>query len=201
MPPIIVDEISDQIGERLRTAREGAGLSVEEVAVRTRIPKSVIEALEAADFGVFDSQTYARSYLSQYSEFLDVDARIWLDAFEPASFAPVEVVQPSWQAHHSRKDPNAPPRQGTGDWISALRGLALSCGLIYAAILAYQLLEARFGGDAGKLKISREKSAEPAIPPSPDPPPLTDPRKPAAEIPGGGETPPPPRPTIIRENP
>ena len=198
-----MDEISDQIGERLRTAREGTGLSVEEVAVRTRIPKSVIEALEAADFGVFDSQTYARSYLSQYSEFLNVDARIWLDAFEPASFAPVEVVQPSWQPHHSRKDPGPPPRQGTGGWISALRGLMLTCALIYAAILAYQLLEARFGGDAEKLKITREKTAEPAISHSPDtgPPPLTDPQTPEADSPGADETPPPPRPTIIRENP
>ena len=198
-----MEEISDQIGERLRTAREGAGLSVEDVVAKTRIPKSVIEALEAADFGVFDSQTYARSFLSQYSEFLNVDARIWLDAFEPASFAPVEVVQPSWQSHHSRKDPGPSTRQGTGDWISALRGLALSCGLIYAAILAYQLLEARFGGDAGKLKVTREKTAEPAIPASPDtgPPPVTDPQTPEAEIPGAGETPPPPRPTIVREPP
>jgi cytoskeletal protein RodZ len=45
-----VEYLSDQIGEELRGARESAGWSVDDVALKTRIPRSVIEALEEADF-------------------------------------------------------------------------------------------------------------------------------------------------------
>ena len=65
IPARIVDELADQIGELLRQARENADLVVDDVVFQTRIPKSVVEALEAGDFSVFSSPTYARSFLSQ----------------------------------------------------------------------------------------------------------------------------------------
>ena len=38
--------------------------------------------MEESDYSIFPSPTYARSFLSQYSEFLEVDAHDWIDAFE-----------------------------------------------------------------------------------------------------------------------
>ena len=81
-----VEDISDQIGERLRMAREKAGLGVDDIVYRTHMPRSVVLALESADFSVFSSPVYAKSFLYQYSEFLNVDACLWLDALEPAGF-------------------------------------------------------------------------------------------------------------------
>lgn len=70
------------IGEQLHAARESKGLALMDVAHTTRIPLSTLRALEDSDYSVFPSPTYARSFLAQYSEFLDVDAHAWIEAFE-----------------------------------------------------------------------------------------------------------------------
>jgi len=70
------------IGEQLRKARESKGLDLKDVAHTTRIPLATLSALEESDYSIFPSPTYARSFLSQYSEFLQVDAHEWIDAFE-----------------------------------------------------------------------------------------------------------------------
>ncbi|MCP5534869.1 MAG: helix-turn-helix domain-containing protein [Akkermansiaceae bacterium] len=70
------------IGEQLRKARESKGIDLKDVAHTTRIPLSTLTALEESDYSIFPSPSYARSFLSQYSQFLDVDAHEWIDAFE-----------------------------------------------------------------------------------------------------------------------
>ncbi len=70
------------IGEQLREAREGKGLDLRDVEHSTRIPLATLKALEESDYSIFPSPTYARSFLSQYSEFLGVDAHAWIDSFE-----------------------------------------------------------------------------------------------------------------------
>ncbi|MFK7911624.1 MAG: helix-turn-helix domain-containing protein [Akkermansiaceae bacterium] len=70
------------IGEQLRKARESKDLELQAVAHSTRIPLATLEALEESDYSIFPSPTYARSFLSQYSEFLGVDAHDWIEAFE-----------------------------------------------------------------------------------------------------------------------
>ncbi|PID79391.1 hypothetical protein CSB20_10480 [bacterium DOLZORAL124_64_63] len=70
------------IGEQLRKARESKGLDIRDVAHTTRIPIATLEALEQSDYSIFPSPSYARSFLSQYSDHLGVDAHEWVDAFE-----------------------------------------------------------------------------------------------------------------------
>lgn len=70
------------IGEQLRKSRESKGLDLKDVAHTTRIPLATLTALEESDYSIFPSPTYARSFLSQYSEYLNVDAHEWIDAFE-----------------------------------------------------------------------------------------------------------------------
>ncbi|BDS08323.1 hypothetical protein NT6N_33630 [Oceaniferula spumae] len=70
------------IGEQLRKARESKGLDIRDVAHTTRIPLATLNALEESDYSVFPSPTYARSFLSQYSDYLQVDAHEWVEAFE-----------------------------------------------------------------------------------------------------------------------
>ena len=70
------------IGGQLRKARENQGLELKAVAHSTRIPLATLEALEDSDYSIFPSPTYARSFLAQYSEFLEVDAHEWIAAFE-----------------------------------------------------------------------------------------------------------------------
>ncbi|MES2657686.1 MAG: helix-turn-helix transcriptional regulator [Verrucomicrobiota bacterium] len=193
-----VEENSGQIGEELRKARETAGLSVDDIVSKARISRSVIEALEAEDFSVFASPTYAKSFLSQYSDFLGVDARLWLDALEPVAFQPGDVVSSSWQTGHSAREESRAEHASSGGWVAALGTLALSCGLILAAIKGYEFLEQRFGGDPGSLKVKREEPPE--TPPSEVPPVADSVETPATGLPAE-VTQPPPRPTVVRENP
>lgn len=70
------------IGEQLRKAREGKDLELKDVSHSTRIPLATLSALEKNDYSIFPSPAYARSFLSQYSKYLDVDAHDWVEAFE-----------------------------------------------------------------------------------------------------------------------
>ena len=53
-------------GERLRDAREAMGLSLAEVAARTRVPQRHLEALEAGDYTALPSPTYAMGFSKAY---------------------------------------------------------------------------------------------------------------------------------------
>lgn len=153
---LIVEKIPDQIGERLVRAREKAGLSVEDVAFKTRIPHTVIEALEAADFSVFSSPTYAKSFLSQYSDFLNVEAGVWLDALQPASFVADELVSPIWVAASSEREAVPHEHAAANGWFSAITLLLITCGLVLAAMEGYAYLEARLDKEPNRKPGTQE---------------------------------------------
>ncbi|RYD35130.1 MAG: hypothetical protein EOP87_07890 [Verrucomicrobiaceae bacterium] len=194
----IVEDISDQIGERLTKAREAAGLTVDDVMFKTRIPRSVIDALEAGDFSVFSSPTYAKSFLSQYSAYLNVDARLWLDALEPAAFIAGEIVRPLWEAANPVRDEAASsPREGNSGWPSALTMLAATGVLVFVALKGYEFFEKRFG-----LELAVPQPGPDTVSPV-SPQPVVAPQAPVAK-PGStvrsadDPPPPPPRAIIVR---
>lgn len=166
-----MEDISDQIGERLTKARERAGLTVDDVMFKTRIPRSVINALEAGDFSVFSSPTYAKSFLSQYSSYLNVDARLWLDALEPASFIAGDAVRPLWEAARPvREDPLSSPRESNTGWASALTMMAVTGVMVFVALKGYEFFEKRFGLElaapvpAAVAPVAPQSTAAPVIP-------------------------------------
>lgn len=61
-------------GQKLITAREQRGLSIEDAAHETRIPVQRLRLLESGNVAAFGSMTYARSFIRSYSDFLGVDA-------------------------------------------------------------------------------------------------------------------------------
>ena len=71
-----------EIGSTLRRTREERGWSLQDVTHRTRIPLLTLHALEQDDYSVFASPTYTRSFLSQYSDYLGLDATDWLESLE-----------------------------------------------------------------------------------------------------------------------
>lgn len=142
-----VKGVSDQIGEQLREARESAGLAVDDVVFKTRIPRSVVASLEMGDFSAFSSPTYARSFLSQYSEFLRVDARYWLDAMEPVFYQLNDAGMGVLKSSHPDKVFKGSEHKPRSGWFAAISTLALTCGLVYLAVMGYEHLEIRYGGD------------------------------------------------------
>lgn len=158
--PNIVDEFSDQIGGRLQEAREQAGLTWDDVQFRTRIPKSVIEALEAGNFSVFASPTYAKSFLAQYSDFLKVEADLWLDALEPASFLSGDHVTPLWTTTNFEPEERK-TQAGSNGRLSAVSLLVLTCGLVFGAVMVYQFFDQRLGaGNSPAVQVDSVEKAE-----------------------------------------
>lgn len=190
-----MEEIPEQIGERLVRAREKAGLTVEDVAFKTRIPHTVIESLEAADFSVFSSPTYAKSFLSQYSDFLNVDAGIWLEALQPASFVVDDLVSPLWLAGSAEREAGPHEHATANGWFSAVILLVVTSGLVLAAIEGYKYLEARLD----KEPVRKEETRESEIPPLPVNPvkPVETP-DPVVKKPEDESVKPPPRAIIVR---
>ncbi|GEP41869.1 helix-turn-helix domain-containing protein [Brevifollis gellanilyticus] len=62
------------IGQTLKASREARGLSLPDVAYKTRIPVSRLVLLEQDNYAALGGMTYARSFLRHYSQFLGVDA-------------------------------------------------------------------------------------------------------------------------------
>ena len=70
------------VGSSLQEMRKSAGLSVEQLAARTRIPASVIEDLERDNFSTCGGPTYARGHIRTIARICGVGDSEVLIAFE-----------------------------------------------------------------------------------------------------------------------
>jgi cytoskeletal protein RodZ len=61
------------VGERLRTAREAKGLSLEEVAAQTRIPQRHLASIETADWDSLPAPTYTIGFAKSYASAVGLD--------------------------------------------------------------------------------------------------------------------------------
>lgn len=61
------------VGERLKAGRETLGLSLPEVAARTRVPLRHLEAIEASDYSQLPSPTYAVGFVRAYARAIGAD--------------------------------------------------------------------------------------------------------------------------------
>lgn len=167
------------IGEQLRKARESKGLDLKDVSHTTRIPLATLAALEESDYSIFPSPTYARSFLSQYSEYLSVDAHEWVDAFETGDVLSNVNDHGYLQSHNEhigdhrnqsespRRRGRSPRRQdndssakGSGGGSSILQTLTVffvTALFIGGGIYAYKKFEPMLKG-----ALSEEKDKDPA---------------------------------------
>ncbi|HEX4882167.1 MAG TPA: helix-turn-helix domain-containing protein [Porticoccaceae bacterium] len=69
-------------GIALRQARAAGGLSVEDLAAQTCIPRRYLLALEADDYTRLPDPVYVRGYLRRCAALLDGDAERWVADFD-----------------------------------------------------------------------------------------------------------------------
>ncbi|HZW17543.1 MAG TPA: RodZ domain-containing protein [Luteimonas sp.] len=79
-------------GERLRAAREAAGLSVSEVASRLKMPMRIVEALEAEDWARIGAPVFVRGQLRSYSRLLGLPVEPVQIASGVAPIEPTRLV-------------------------------------------------------------------------------------------------------------
>ncbi|UXI66606.1 helix-turn-helix domain-containing protein [Tahibacter amnicola] len=65
-------EVAPSLGSRLRAAREARGWTVDEAALKLRLPQRVLATLERGDFERIEHDVYLRGYLASYARLLGV---------------------------------------------------------------------------------------------------------------------------------
>ncbi len=67
------------VGDKLRMAREEAGLTLEQLAAETRIPQRHLEVIEAGDWNALPARTYATGFARTYAKAVGLDPRKTVD--------------------------------------------------------------------------------------------------------------------------
>jgi cytoskeleton protein RodZ len=90
----------EPFGACLKKAREKKGLSLEQVASKTRIPESRLHALESEDFANLPAKVFAKGFVRSYAKTLGLDEEETLQRFLEASdgfYAQVQSDSPHVQ--------------------------------------------------------------------------------------------------------
>jgi cytoskeleton protein RodZ len=119
------------IGETLTAAREGAGLSLEQVAEATRIRRTLVQAIEDDNFAPCGGDVYARGHIRTIATTVGTDPTPLLEAFDAehergAGPRATEVFESETGARLERRGPN---------WSAAMMAalvLVLGYGVIHA---------------------------------------------------------------------
>ena len=156
------------IGRTLATAREKAGLSIDEVAAATRIRRSVIDRIEDDDFSGCGGDFYARGHLRTIAATVGADPAPLLAEFDstrPETAPPraTRVFESETAARPERRGPN---------WSAAMAAALV-------LVVGYGVVQVATGGDerpvVGGLSGEPTDSGSPAGEPTASAPPSATP--------------------------
>jgi len=136
--------MEENLGKKLRRARESAGLTVDDAVYRAKMPRAVVEALEAEDFGFFTSPLYARSFLRQYGDYVGLDVSPWIDDLVPTALIDGEAVEAFIEIKDTAPAPVPRERKretGGGGAMAAMWMIVITGGLIWGGLEIYRGME------------------------------------------------------------
>ena len=79
-------------GERLRAAREAAGLSVDDVAAKLHMPARVVRSLESENWSTLGAPVFVRGQVRSYSRLLGLTTAQMMDALDVGPVEPSKLV-------------------------------------------------------------------------------------------------------------
>src|ERR687894_1227824 len=101
------------IGDRLREARMRQNIDIADVEAATKIRAKYLRALENEEFGLLPGNTFVKTFLRTYAEYLGLDPQLLLEEYR-ASYEPRDQneLQPYSVAARSgrQREPRAPRR-------------------------------------------------------------------------------------------
>ncbi len=97
-----------KFGEQLKSAREQQGLTLADVAARTKIRADFLEALEQGDVTRLPERTFARGYLQRYARELNLEPSALLTDFDRLIPMSPEMAQAVRRAPRARRGPQLP---------------------------------------------------------------------------------------------
>jgi len=154
-------------GSTLRSAREAAGLSVDDVALQLKLAPRQVQALEDDDFQHLPGRTFARGFARNYARFIQVDPDRVL-ALMPAGDNATALERPLFAA--ARRPMGEIPVERTAKRSSSPRVLLLFAALVAIAGAAfyYEYVHKAAGGRVD-AKAPSVDPATTATLPSPQP--------------------------------
>lgn len=126
------------IGSELKSAREAAGLSLVEVAAKTKLRASVVAAIESNDFSQCGGDVYARGHIRVLASVYRIDSTYLVEIFDQHFGVAQTALDDLAQATSQNLD-----RRSSLTWKS-LSGIAA------AALLGAVLLSNQIAGDNGE---------------------------------------------------
>lgn len=161
----IVASVTPSVGERLRSAREEKGFSLEDIAAETRIPRRHLESLESSDWERLPAPTYTIGFAKSYATALGLDRseigeqlRSEMGGYR-ADTATIETFEP------------ADPARTMPRWLV----ISAIAAIIAAVVVFTWLRERSLSEAAGPEATVAQRPADTA-----PPPPAAQPARPAA---------------------
>jgi len=184
------------LGQRLRAEREKKGLSIPELASRTRIRAPFFEAIEADKPEQFPGRFFYRSFLRQYADLLELPESV-VQAEIEQSLAEEQAEKAEHETTLQGFKPEVPPlptgrinvREETRRWmirLSGLLGVLILCSGVY---FFWQRWGQRLFDDTWRAVVTRP--AAPASKPKPSTTPVAPPTA-VAQAPSSAATQPAP---------
>jgi cytoskeleton protein RodZ len=121
-------------GATLRSAREAAGLSLDDVAQQLKLAPRQVQALEEDDFQRLPGRTFARGFARNYARFIQLDPDAVLALMPAAESAPA-LERPSFAA--ARRPMGEIPVERAAKRSGAPRALMLLLVLVIVGAAAY----------------------------------------------------------------
>ena len=145
------------LGEFLRSARESAGLSIDELAESTSIRPGLIREIEKNNFVHCGGDTYSRGHLRNIAPKISVDAQTLIDLYNEEHSTDARTIHDMLVENNVTK---LPKERKTLSW----KPLAIASIVILAAIAA------------GQIIISNSNTmVTPTVSETPTPPPVATP--------------------------
>lgn len=144
-------------GTKLQAAREAMGLSLEQVAAKTRIRPEYIAALETMNVNLIPGKAYAKAYLRSYVKFLGLTEDEIVIQYENES---ARLREDSGEQIRNPDSKPAPERP----WLAAL-----FLGVVCASFVGWRALHDGDAPAAPAPKVVAERPVEPAPAPAPTP--------------------------------
>ena len=146
-----IDQVQDSelpIGERLRQAREAKGLSLDEIAGRTRIPVRHLQHIESGDWDALPAVTYSVGFVRSYANDLGLDGTaLGAELRDQLGAGPQRTGVMSGEYYEPADPARVPPR-----W------LAIAAAVIAVLLIAGYLIF-RSGIDDGSETAQRTEAA------------------------------------------
>lgn len=152
------------VGEKLHAARVQAGLDLNDIATKTRVPMRHLEAIERSDYASLPSSTYALGFARQYARAVGMDeVALARDLRVELGRAPLESSE---AAHYEPLDPSRVPSRLLA-WTAAGIAIALLIGYFVWKSMAFGDVAAPAGPTAQPPVVAAAPAANPvAAPPA-----------------------------------